>query len=127
MTKTMGKKAQGLALLAIGSTVEDVVETTGRSKRTVYRWLASQEGHELVDVVKANDAKGDSTFLASLEEYMSVAIKTFIAHLEMSQRADWFEKHSPDKIAIFDGVHADKVFLILDALARREDEAKVPS
>jgi len=125
MTKAQKLKAQGLALLATGSTVGDVVEITGVSPRTVYRWIAvaGQNGYELADIVRRNAAlKAEGAFLAKLENYMEIAITTSSQHLEMSQSYEWFEKQSPEKLAIFHGVHIDKVIWILDALARREQE-----
>lgn len=120
------KKAHGLALLEAGIPPETVAEILKVTERTLQRWRkdAKDKGLDLTHVVAKSVAeKKESEFLEALEGYMHQAFVTFTKHLEYASDESYFKKQDPDKIATFDGIHADKVFRVLDAIAEHQRNA----
>lgn len=123
MTAEQKKRAQGIALLEAGIPPGQVMDILKVTDRTVRRWVADAEkkGHDLRTVVRSVvQAKKEAQFVEALETYMEEAFVTFTEHLKHARSKEWFEKQDPDKVAVFDGVHADKVFKVLDAIAEHQ-------
>jgi len=59
-----------------------------------------------------------------VDNYLRAAFRAWTKHVEYSEDEEWFRKQDPDKVGQFDGVHADKVFRALDAIAAAQRDAQ---
>jgi len=115
--------AQAVILIEEGATIGQVAEKLKVSVRTVGRWVrkAKDLGANLEGTVRNNViVKKDEEFSVLVDNYLRAAFVAWTKHLEYSEDEAWFRKQDPDKVAIFDGVHADKVFRALDAIANAQ-------
>jgi predicted transcriptional regulator len=136
-------QARACVMTDLGRSQQSVADELGVSRRTVIRWLEKRgdagadlesaiqrhmESDEYVshvtESVTLNKGECDNvTFLETVDKYLAAAFVAFTKHLEYSQDETWFKGQDPDKVAIFDGVHADKVLRVLDSISGAQRSA----
>jgi len=108
MAYAQPKIAGVMADLIMGMSQREAAEKHGVSRDSVQRWAKT---------IPESAIKKEENFKQLVDGFLREAFVTFTTHLRYAQDEEWFKKHDPDKVAIFDGTYADKVFRALDAIS----------
>ena len=108
MAYAQDKVAAVMADLMMGMSYRKAAEKHGVTHPTVMKWAENLP--ELT-------TKKEENFRQLVDGFLREAFVTFTTHLRYAQDEEWFKSHDPDKVAIFDGTYADKVFRALDSIA----------
>tara|TARA_Y100000590_G_scaffold334857_1_gene381038 strand:+ start:194 stop:577 length:384 start_codon:yes stop_codon:yes gene_type:complete len=107
-------KAAALAMIMAGHSYRETAEVHGCSHMAVKDWAEKANITEVAKKPNISDL---------LEGYIRQVFLALGNHLALSQDPKWRDKQSASDLAVFDGVHSDKCFRVLEAISRQASES----
>lgn len=101
------RKARAAALLASGESVAQTAELTGIAQPNVSARIQPIAPRAVMTDDRAEDVA------ELIQVYIIETLTTLVAHARMARDAEWFGKQTGRDIAIWDGIHLDKIESIL--------------
>lgn len=108
-------KAQAMAALLTGQSVNAVAEQYNIPRGTVTSW-ASRANRERGDLLSEQSNGKRERIGELIVDNIETMLETTKAMLHVLQEADWIEKQSASEIAVLFGVIADKTYRLLEAM-----------
>lgn len=111
-------KAQVMAALLTGQSINKVADAYKIPKSTIANWSA--DANKNIQGTIPNPKKERIGEL--IIEYLEKSLGALVAQVEVFAEKDWIRKQEASDLAVLHGVGVDKVFKIADALAPEEGE-----
>jgi transposase-like protein len=114
-------KAQAMAALLTGQSVNAVAEAYNIPRGTVTSW-ASRANAQRGDLLSERSDGQRERIGELIVDNIETMLETTKAMLHVLQDKDWLEKQSASEVAVLFGVIADKTYRLLEAMPDDSDD-----
>jgi transposase-like protein len=109
-------KARALADLRAGCGVRETARKYDVDHTAILKWRDADAS--MIATVSPEQQQARFDIAIKVTQYINEALDTLIAHLQLARDPAWFGQQDAQGLAVFDGVHHDKLVRTLAALQR---------